>query len=72
MKKIRLLSMVLLLSLAIFSSLAVADQNLQADVVVVGAGGSGIAAAYAVAQQGAQSVIVLEKTTFSRWYCQIL
>ncbi len=61
MKKWVLLSMLLMLALTVFSTLAVADQNLEADVVVVGGGGSGITAAYAVAQQGAKSVIVLEK-----------
>ncbi|MCB2217760.1 FAD-dependent oxidoreductase [Desulfofustis glycolicus] len=40
---------------------AFAEKNLSADVVVIGGGGSGIVAAYAVAQGGAQSVIVLEK-----------
>ncbi len=61
MKKLVLLSILLMLTLVAFSTLAVADQKLEADVVVVGAGGSGISAAYAVAQQGAKSVIVLEK-----------
>ena len=38
-----------------------ADQTMSADVVVVGAGGSGTAAAYSAAQSGAKSVIILEK-----------
>ncbi|QEM69006.1 FAD-dependent oxidoreductase [Geobacter sp. FeAm09] len=51
----------LLAALVAWAPAAFAEKRLEADVVVVGGGASGITAAYAVAQAGAKSVIVLEK-----------
>jgi fumarate reductase flavoprotein subunit len=41
--------------------MAVKNANLQADLVVVGGGGAGLAAALAAAENGCKSIIVLEK-----------
>lgn len=49
------------LFVTVISFPAFAEKVMNADVVVVGAGGSGTAAAYAAAQAGAKSVIILEK-----------
>ena len=38
-----------------------ADEQLEADVVIIGAGGAGLAAAISAEQNGAKSVIVVEK-----------
>jgi len=42
------------------SSKALNENNLQADIVVIGAGGAGLAAAVAAAEEGVKSIIVLE------------
>ena len=48
-------------ALALAVSAAWADQTVQADVVIVGAGGAGFSAAVSAAEAGAKNIVLLEK-----------
>ncbi len=47
-------------ALALAVSAAWADQTVQADVVIVGAGGAGFSAAVSAAEAGAKNIVLLE------------
>ena len=59
----KLLTIMLAVLLAVPAIAASAEDNVKnADIIIVGAGGGGLSAAIEAVNDGAQSVIVLEKT----------
>lgn len=64
MKKYLALFLSMVLLLCAFTGVAMAAENEQFDIVIIGAGGAGLAAAVEASEQGATNIVVLEKMAF--------
>ena len=64
MKKYLALFLSMVLLLCTWTGVATAAENEQFDIVIIGAGGAGLAAAVEASEQGATNIVVLEKMAF--------